>query len=597
MDDKSKRAQIHGQVRRIFKSTIETSTDASGAILATRVSSRKGRKWNRGAREPRGDKPTGEYLHFTLYKDNRDTMDAVNQIARVLRIKPQSIGYAGTKDRRASTTQRCSLRHVHQRALAGCSSKLWGIETGDYEYRDEPIHLGQLLGNEFVIVMKNCRIVGQPTERNPAERLEALKTQVQAALDLMTSRGCINYFGHQRFGTYQIGTHEIGKLIIGGKWEDAVMALLSYDEEMASRAANGEVPTEGAKRDQYARHHACLLFKTGQDPDKAAKLIPGRFAAESCIIRHLTRSGNGSMKDYAGALTHITRGLRSMYLHAYQSHVWNHAASRRWELHGDKVVQGDLVIAEGETAPLVSGQDLDQDGDDIVNPVEDEEEASVRARPLTEEEASSGSYTIHDVVLPSPGYDVVYPDNEVGRFYQEFMAREENGGMDPHNMRRLRREFSLPGRYRKLMGRFLATPSVDFRLYSDDVEQMHPTDLDLVRIARKGNGRRKRHDDDDDDAGAGARKRAKVDGEEKEDEVAGKPEPQADDEQAAPQGNKEEGNGRGKEDAPPADNAGPDKVAAIVKFQLGSSAYATVVLRELMGDLPDDANEAKTGAA
>ncbi|KAM4054603.1 tRNA pseudouridine synthase D (TruD) domain-containing protein [Hirsutella rhossiliensis] len=577
MDDKSKRAQIHGEVRRIFKSTIETSTDASGAILATRVSLRKGKKRGRGARELREDKPTGEYLHFTIYKDNRDTMDAVNQIARVLRIKPQSVGYAGTKDRRASTAQRCSVRHVRQRALAGCSSKLWGIETGDYEYRDESINLGQLLGNEFVIVIKNCKIVGEPTERTPAERLEALKTQVQAALDLMASRGWINYFGHQRFGTYQIGTHEIGKLIIGGKWEDAVMALLSYDEEISSRAASGEVPAEAVKRDQYARHHACMLFKTGQDPEKAAKIMPGRFAAESCIVRHLTKPGTGSMKDYGGALTHITRGLRSMYLHAYQSHVWNHAASRRWELHGDKVVQGDLVIAETEAAPLVSGQD--QDGDDIVNPVEDGDEPSVRARPLTEEEASSGRYTIHDVVLPLPGYDVVYPDNEIGDFYQEFMAREENGGLDPHNMRRLRREFSLPGRYRKLMSRFLAAPSVDFRLYSDDVEQMHPTDLDLVRAARKSGGRRKRGDDDAAADGGAASKRLKVD----DAGVAEKTDQRADKEQAA----KEEG--EGDKEAPPAGGADV-KVAAVLKFQLGSSAYATVVLRELMGDLPDDTN-------
>lgn len=590
MDDKSKRAQIHGEVRRIFKFAIETSTDASGAIIATRVSLKKGKKRGRGAREPREEKPTGEYLHFTLYKDNRDTMDAVNQIARVLRIKPQSIGYAGTKDRRASTAQRCSLRHVRQRALAGCSSKLWGIETGDYEYRDEPIHLGQLQGNEFVIVIKNCKIIGEPPERTPAERLEALKTQVQAVLDLTTSRGWINYFGHQRFGTYQIGTHEIGKLIIGGKWEEAVMALLSYDEETAARAANGEAPTETLKRDQYARHHACMLFKTGQDPEKAAKMMPGRFAAESCIVRHLTRSGKGSMKDYGGALTHITRGLRSMYLHAYQSYVWNHVASRRWELHGGKVVQGDLVIAEGEAAPVAGGQD--QDGDDIVNPVEDDDEASVRARPLTEEEASSGRYTIHDVVLPSPGYDVVYPDNEVGKFYQDFMAREENGGLDPHRMRRLRREFSLPGRYRKLMSRFLAAPSVDFRLYADDVEQMHPTDLDLVRAAGSSGGGPARDDDVQD--GVRPSKRAKVEGEGEQPAAAAAAEnmdQHAGNERAA----REEA--EGEKEASPASGA-PVKVAAVVKFQLGSSAYATVVLRELMGDLPDDPEaEAQVKAA
>ncbi|KJZ72162.1 hypothetical protein HIM_08427 [Hirsutella minnesotensis 3608] len=588
VDDKSKRGQIHGEVRRIFKSTLETNTEDSGAIVAVKVSSRKGRRRNnRGPRDQREEKPAGEFLHFTLYKDNRDTMDAVNQIARALRIKPQSVCYAGTKDRRASTAQRCSVRYVRQRALAGASSKLWGIATGDYEYREQPLHLGELLGNEFVIVIKNCKIIGETTERPLLETLEALKTHAQTALDRMADQGWINYFGHQRFGTYQVGTHEVGKLIIGGKWEEAVMALLSYDAEIASKVADGEVPQEAMKRDMYARHHACMLFKTGQDPEKAVKLMPSRFAAETCILRHLTRLGKASLNDFSGALTHITRGLRSMYLHAYQSHVWNNAASRRWELHGDKVVKGDLVIVEGEAAPLVAGQD--QDGDDIVNPVEDEDEASVRARPLTEDEAASGRYTIHDVVLPSPGYDVVYPDNEIGDFYKDFMAREENGGLDPHNMRRIRREFSLPGRYRKLMGRFLAPPSIDFRLYDDEAEQMHPTDMDAIKAARGGGGKRPRDGDAKDDA---ARKRAKVNGD--ADAVDKGDEPVAEAPSQQQQASEEEDKMQQGEDE--ATQAG-SKIAAVVKFQLGSSAYATVVLRELMGDLPDESGQTTSGEA
>ncbi|KAG4218440.1 hypothetical protein PC116_g33080, partial [Phytophthora cactorum] len=113
-----------------------------------------------------------------------------------------------------------------------------------------------------------------------------------------------------------------------------------------------------------------------------------------------------------------------------------------------------------------------------------EDAHGLKAHALTEEEVSGGKYSIFDVVLPSPGWDVVYPDNEIGEFYKEFMAREENGGLDPQNMLRQQKDFSLPGSYRKLLGKFIGTPDASVRSYLRDTEQLVPTDLDLIR-ARK----------------------------------------------------------------------------------------------------------------
>lgn len=39
----------------------------------------------------------------------------------------------------------------------------------------------------------------------------------------------------------------------------------------------------------------------------------------------------------------IPRTLRTMFLHAAQSWVWNHAATYRMQEYGDEVVEGDLV--------------------------------------------------------------------------------------------------------------------------------------------------------------------------------------------------------------------------------------------------------------
>ncbi|VZI10704.1 unnamed protein product [Fusarium fujikuroi] len=561
------------EIRRIFKSRIDTNTTDEGAIVATLIPPRKAnsKKRGRGGRGGgREEKPAGEYLHFTLFKENRDTMDAVNQIARFLKVKPQVIGYAGTKDRRASTVQQCSVRYMRPRNLAGINGRIWGVSTGDYDYKDKPIYLGQLLGNEFVIAIKSCQIVGESNDQPIAQRVEVLKKNVDQALSHMNEHGWINYFGHQRFGTHEVGTHQIGQLILGDKYEEAVMSLLHYDVKIAQRAEAGDIPDEPSKRDEYLRNQACMLFLTDKDVDRAIKLMPRRFSAENSIFRHLNRQGAQSRRDFIGSLVHITRGLRSMYLHAYQSYIWNHAASRRWELHGENVIAGDLIIAPTESVPLVSGQD--QDGDDIINPVEDDEDAPVRARPLTAEEAASGNYTIFDIVLPTPGYDVVYPENDIGEFYKDFMGRDENGNLDPYKMRRMRREFSLPGRYRKIMNRFLATPSAEVRAYSDDAEQMHPTDLDNIK-ASKGPSRKRSHEEVD--SGSTVKKTKVENGTPASTEVEMTyAQAETSDDGSAPE-------------AAPASQE-PTKVAVVVKFQLGRSAYATIALRELMGDPTED---------
>ncbi|KAH0443544.1 pseudouridine synthase [Colletotrichum camelliae] len=572
MDDKDKRSQLHQAVRRIFNSVIDTTTDPTGAIIAKIPPPRgKGRGVRGGPQQKKKQEPKvkapgeGEYLHFTLYKENRDTMDATNQIARALRVKPQSIGTAGTKDRRAATTQRCSVRHVRADNLMRANSRLKGVTTGDYIYATTPIHLGAHTGNEFVIALKDCAVAGSPDLPHD-ERQSKIEASVKAAMESMHSRGWINYFGHQRFGTHAVGTHEVGRMILQEDFESAINAIISYDEDIAKRAAGGEVPGEGHQRDDFNRHHACMLFRQGGSEQDAMKILPRRFNAEASVIRHLGRAT--SRRDFIGALTSITRGLRSMYLHAYQSYIWNHAASHRWRLYGDKVVEGDLVFADAKPQADATAEDEGAGDDDTAD-----------ARALTAEEAASGRYTIHDVILPSPGHAVLYPTNALGDFYKTFM--KENGDLDPEKMIRRHREFSLPGAYRKLTARFLAEPRFEVRAYTDDNEQMHPTDMDRIRAKQPPSSKKRGRTEGDDEQ---ANKKAKT-----EEDAEVKPDETMEDAAAAQPEEKAEAEDKPAQ-APETDAAAAEpqpaavqKTAVVVTFQLPKSAYATVALRELMG--------------
>lgn len=525
--DKAARSQIHQEVRRIFDSAFETTTDvAKGAIVAT-PQSRRTRK--RGPRGPKPDCPgQGDYLHFTLFKENRDTLEATGLIQRMLSLKGKGVQYAGTKDRRAATAQRCSVKlKGGPGELEKLNPSLVGIKTGDYEFRAEPVWLGCLKGNEFTIVVRGCRIPGDEA-LGVEERERRLREGLEGTLESIHAQGWINYFGYQRFGSLATGTDKIGMLILSGKLEQAVDKLMEYDPAVLENPPGPDVPRNSPRHHEYARALACRLLREGK-ADEAAKTLPKRFVAETSLIAHLGRPGSG--RDFAGALLRMPRGLRTLYLHAYQSLVWNHAASTRWELYGAKVVAGDLVADEkpGSEEKEVQEEDADE---------------ALYARPLSEEEAASGKYTINDVVLPTVGTNTILPDNEVGAFYREFMRRPENGALDAVNMPRKNKEFSVPGRYRPLIARFLGRPSVDVRRYQADDEQMWPTDLDLLEKERR-------------EAEVGEKRGAEDEGEAPVKKAKGE-----DGEAVAVKGEGE-------------------KVAAVLHFQLGRGAYATVAIREM----------------
>ncbi|ERS99926.1 tRNA pseudouridine13 synthase [Sporothrix schenckii 1099-18] len=508
VSDRAKRGHYHQEIRRIFSGRFETRAEGdSGAIVAmpsassnrARTGGRNGAKGAKGAngnngnnagdnrRENRAGKKvnkaiegSGKYLHFTMYKENKDTIEAINFLARMLKLKATNFGFAGTKDRRAATTQRVSVWHPSNQGIGWINARSAYVKVGDFNYNKNPIQLGQHGGNDFVIVLKGVELT-RGANCSLSHRLRMTEACVQSALDHVQQHGFINYFGLQRFGTHAVGTQEVGRMILSENFEGACDGILHVDPALAAALGDSDVESR-FQRDEINRARGILKFKTTGDVNAALNILPRRFSAESSLIQHLGRT-NGSRRDFCGALCRITRGLRNLYIHAYQSLVWNWAVSQRWSRYGDKVVAGDLVLVESEANPNRLRPDGDHDMSEEQN--QEEEQFYQEARVLSAEEAAGGHYTIYDIVLPVPGFDVLYPDNDIGEFYSEFMGRPENGGLSPYNMRRPQKEFSLSGHYRKIMARFTAVPQFFVRPYTDDSEQMHPTDLDDIRAVQE----------------------------------------------------------------------------------------------------------------
>jgi len=128
---------------------------------------------------------TGKYTYFLLKKRNYTTLKALQQIAKKLHVPLKRLGYAGNKDKKAVTTQLCSVKGVPASRVERMS--LQDIEITVRGTGNEPVTLGMLEGNRFHITIRNL-------EEKPS----------------FTS-AFLNLFGEQRFGRNNAA---IGKAIV-----------------------------------------------------------------------------------------------------------------------------------------------------------------------------------------------------------------------------------------------------------------------------------------------------------------------------------------------------------------------------------------------
>lgn len=107
-----------------------------------------------------------------------------------------------------------------------------------------------------------------------------------------------------------------------------------------------------------------------------------------------------------------------LYLHSYQSLLWNTIVSERIKKYGLNPIIGDLVFKDNamKNVPL-----------EIIDDEEEENNESNKKFPVVEtiSEENLDKYTIFDVVYPLPGCDVRYPENEIGKWYIDLLAKDE----------------------------------------------------------------------------------------------------------------------------------------------------------------------------
>ncbi|HSQ94339.1 MAG TPA: tRNA pseudouridine(13) synthase TruD [Methanoregula sp.] len=259
---------------------------------------------------------SGPFLICRLTKKNWELQHAVKEIAKRLSISHRRIGWAGTKDRNAVTTQLISLYNVSPEQVAAVCLK--DITLEPLGRSNEGLSLGQLLGNRFEIVIRD------PDPVDLAGRVQEVSKTVAA--------GVPNYFGLQRFGAIRPVTHRVGEWILKGDFEQAVLTYVGMEFP-------GEPQEIRAVR---------AAFRLTRDPAPALRSLPVQMNFERAMLHHLVERPG----DYAGALQVLPPKLLSMFVSAFQSFLFNLALSRRLDdgYALDEPQPGDrLLFANGRT--------------------------------------------------------------------------------------------------------------------------------------------------------------------------------------------------------------------------------------------------------
>jgi len=250
-------------------------------------------------------KSKGKNLILKIRLKNWETNRFVISLSKSLKVGRNAITFAGTKDKRAITTQYfCVANYENEVKL-----NLKDVEILDSFRSDKCLDLGDLYGNNFEIGVSDIK-----------ENSEEVINKIIAEMEFNQFP---NFFGVQRFGSSRPITHIVGKQIIERRFDEAVRIyiglIFSFD------------------RDKEARKY----FYDTMDPEGTIKLIEGKMDYEYIMLNHLKEKPG----DYKGAIERLPRTLKMMFIHGYQSYLFNRILSERIKRYSIfEPMVGDIVL-------------------------------------------------------------------------------------------------------------------------------------------------------------------------------------------------------------------------------------------------------------
>ena len=130
----------------------------------------------------------GEHIYVSITRSAWTTRDLIRRLASLFQINARDIGYAGNKDKWATTTQTFSLplRESDEVLVEKKIIDNTPFQVNWIKRHNNKLRVGHLLGNQFSIILQDPK----------SDSMNCSKKIAQALID----RGMPNFFGQQRFG-------------------------------------------------------------------------------------------------------------------------------------------------------------------------------------------------------------------------------------------------------------------------------------------------------------------------------------------------------------------------------------------------------------
>jgi len=256
-----------------------------------------------------------------------DTNDFASALSDAMGISRERVSWAGTKDKRAVTTQLFSIRDATTEDLPDLS----GVDIDPLGRIGRDLEFGDLAGNAFEI-----RIADPERPEAVADVTDDLRAFGGGSVAVP------NVFGHQRFGSRRPVTHEVGRYVVREDWRKAVLAYVgnpAATEPDRTQAARATVEDVAASADP--------------DWQRALDAMPGHLGYERSMLHTLVENGGETPEDFRAALETVPWNLQRLFVNAAQSYAFNQILSERLRrgLPFDRPVAGDVVCFADADAP------------------------------------------------------------------------------------------------------------------------------------------------------------------------------------------------------------------------------------------------------